>query len=276
MAGDSLVDAVDVALALNARGFAVSLDHLGESVSGADAARAAADEYVRAVGAIHERGADATVSLKLTQMGIDVDEGVCRENVARILTAARERGVFVRIDMESSDYVDRTLQLYRDFRAAHFDNVGVVLQAYLRRSLADLRSLAELRPDVRIVKGAYEEPGHLAYQDREPIRQAYRELFKEALAVCSRVAAATHDDSLIMHAQAAARTGDVDPGRIEFQMLYGVRPELAERVREGGYRVRIYLPYGEDWFPYFMRRLAERPSDAWKFARQVLLPRARP
>lgn len=276
VAGDTLADALDTTLALNARGFAVSLDHLGESVRDAGAARAAADEYVRAVAAIRERAADANVSLKLTQMGLDVDRRACRENVERVLAAAKDHGVFVRIDMESSAYVDRTLGLYRDLRAAGFDNVGVVLQAYLRRSPADLRSLAPLRPDIRIVKGAYEEPPDRAFQGREPIRRAYRDLLREALGVCSRVAVATHDDSLVMHAQALARTGERGQARLEFQMLYGVRPELAERVREGGFRVRIYLPYGEDWFPYFMRRLAERPSDAWTFARQLLLPRARP
>ncbi|MBE3589278.1 MAG: proline dehydrogenase family protein [Firmicutes bacterium] len=275
VAGDTLEEAVEETRRLNEQGFAVTLDHLGESVRDAAAAQAAAAEYVQAVRALVEAGLRATVSLKLTQMGLDIDRGLCAENVRRILEAARPAGLLVRIDMESSAYTDVTLELYRSFRAEGFDNVGIVLQAYLRRSIDDLRSLAPLRPNVRIVKGAYDEPPHLAYQGREAIREAYRRLLDEAWSACSRVAIATHDDLLIDYAAEAARRRQVPDDRYEFQMLYGVRPELAQSVLRRGYEVRIYLPYGRDWYAYFMRRLAERPSDAWRFGRLLLSGRAR-
>lgn len=275
VAGDTLEEAVQEVRRLNERGFAVTLDHLGESVRDAAEARAAAAEYVDAVRALIDHRLRATVSLKLTQMGLDIDRELCAENVRRILEAAKPAGILVRIDMESSAYTDVTLELYRAFRAEGFDNVGIVLQAYLRRSLDDLRALATLRPHVRIVKGAYDEPPHLAYQGRDAIREAYKRLLDEAWTACERVAIATHDDLLIDYAVEAARQRNVPDDRYEFQMLYGVRPELAEAVLRRGYGVRIYLPYGRDWYPYFMRRLAERPSDAWRFARAIFGGRSR-
>lgn len=270
VAGDTLADAVAVARSLNGRGFAVTLDHLGESVRDLEAALRAAAEYLAMAEAVRSSGLAAGLSLKLTQLGLDVDPEAAYRNLARVVRRAGELGVFVRIDMESSRYVDPTLAIYRRLRDEGLENVGIVLQAYLRRSPEDLRALAAYRPSVRIVKGAYEEPPAIAYQGREEIRRAYRELLDEAAELAGRVAVATHDDDLVTFALALIRRGRLDPLRTEFQTLYGVRPELALRTLQVHPRVRIYLPYGRDWFPYFMRRLAERPRDAWTYARLLL------
>ncbi|MBX6350886.1 MAG: proline dehydrogenase family protein [Clostridia bacterium] len=270
VAGDTLEEAVAVARSLNGEGFAVSLDHLGESVRDLEAAERAVAEYLEMARAIRASGLSAGVSLKLTQLGLDVDREAAYRNLARVARQAADEGVFVRIDMESSPYVEPTLAIYRRLRDEGIDNVGVVLQAYLRRSLEDLRALAPYRPSVRIVKGAYEEPAAIAYQGREEIRRAYRELLEAAATAAGRVAVATHDDDLVTFALALLRRGRLDPARTEFQTLYGVRPELARRTLAAHPRVRIYLPYGRDWFPYFMRRLAERPRDAWTYARLLL------
>jgi proline dehydrogenase len=275
VAGERLEEALAVMQKLNASGLAGSLDHLGEMVSTEAEAAAATDAYIEILDVLKERGLRCGVSVKLTDLGLGLGVDKARANAHRIVARAARLDRFVRIDMESSDAVDRTLAIYRDLRR-EFDNVGTVLQVYLHRTARDLGELIqEGIADLRLVKGAYDEPPEIAYRGRERIRKAYRDALRTiwdagARSRGARVAVATHDADLVEYARALAREREISPGDFEFQFLYGIRRELAERLRAEGYGVRLYVPFGSRWYSYFMRRLAERPANLWFFLRALV------
>jgi proline dehydrogenase len=277
VAGESLELAVPALLRARDAGFGTTVDILGESVNHADAARAAADTYVAALDVLAQRGLDLNVSLKLSQMGLGLGPAVARENVARILVAAAGHGAFVRIDMEDHTTTDATLDLWRQLRPAMAGSgdVGLVIQASLRRSAADVAGLIEERARVRLCKGAYKEPASVAYPHKADVDAAYVQLMEALLLHGTYPAIATHDDAIIDHAEAFARAHDIPPDRFEFQMLYGVRRDLQERLIGEGWAVRIYVPSGREWYPYFMRRLAERPANVAFLIRSLLRERGR-
>lgn len=274
VAGQTLDEALVALERLRERGFATTVDILGESVASVEAARAASDAYLETLDALAERGLDRNVSLKLSQMGLEVDETACRENVGRIVARAVELGAFVRIDMEGHATVDRTLAIWRDVRPGpevrHRADCGVVIQSALRRSPADVAALVDAGARVRLCKGAYQEPASVAHQDRVDVDGAYEELMATLLGAGTFPALATHDPALIRRAIEIARVGRIDPARFEFQMLYGIRRDLQERLLDAGYGVRVYVPFGREWYPYFMRRLAERPANVAFLLRTVL------
>ena len=260
VAGTTLDQAVDAVRRLNAEGAMATLDVLGESVTDRGTALRAADDYVATIERIATEGLDANVSLKLTQMGLDVSEQLCLEAVRRVADAGRRRGIFVRIDMESHAYVDRTLEIARRLRAEGHD-VGVVIQSYLRRSAADVEALAAERVRVRVCKGAYAEPPDVAFPDRADIDASFVALCRRLLDADAYPAIATHDPAMIDAVNAYVAERGIGLDRFEFQMLYGIRRDLQRQLIARGHRVRIYVPFGTEWFPYFMRRLAERPAN---------------
>ncbi len=262
VAGETLDEAAAAVRELNARGIAASLDLLGESVTGADEAAAAADTVVRVLERIAAHRLDANVSVKLTQFGLDLDASVCEANARRVLERARELDVFVRIDMESSAYTQRTLDLveralYRDFPA----HVGVVIQSYLYRSGADVERLLVLGMRVRLCKGAYQEPPSVAFPAKSDVDRNYALLAERLLEAGNFPALATHDEALIAAAKTFVAARGIGRDRFEFQLLYGVRRDLQQALVREGYRVRVYVPFGTQWYPYLMRRLAERPAN---------------
>jgi len=271
VAGDTLPDAVEAMRTLNARGLLGSLNCLGEKTRTPQEAQAAAQVYHQTLQAIRTEGLTSNVSVKLTQLGIDLDRTLCESLLRGVLTAARQLGNFVRIDMESSVYVDRTLDLYRRLRSEGFDNIGVVLQSYLRRTEQDLESLLPLAPRIRLVKGAYFEPASIAYPRKADVDANFLHLSERLLSSAPVPAIATHDDRLIEHAKTYALTRDINPRSFEFQMIYGVRRDLQEAIAAEGYPMRVYVPFGTQWFPYFMRRLAERPANVMFVLRAVVL-----
>lgn len=260
VAGDTLEDAVRAIEELNAKGVGGILDLLGEGVSSSDDAEAAAGEYRESIQRIPQAGLDTTISIKLTQLGLAFEEETCVARVKALATACHEAGTTLEIDMEQSDFVDATLRVYRAVREEHQD-VRLAMQSYLRRTHADLEAMRDLRPKVRLVKGAYAEPPELAFQRRREIDDEYRRLTEWLFAHGTDPGIATHDGALLEHAQATAeRTGAGKKG-FEVQMLYGVRRELQEQLARDGYRIRTYVPFGAAWYPYLMRRMAERPGN---------------
>ena len=262
VAGETLDEFVPVARGLNAAGFTIASAILGEGVISEDETRSVLAEYRALLDRIAAEGLRANVALKLTHLGLAIDEGVAEENIRELVEDARALGNFVRMDMEESCYVDPTLRIYRGLRAGGFNNVGVVLQAYLYRTEADLDSLLPLEPNLRLVKGAYLEGREVAYPRKSDVDSAYKRLIERALRGASYCGIATHDEDAIAHTINFARANGIRPAeRFEFQMLYGVRHKLQCRLIADGYPVRIAAPFGRSWFPYFMRRLAERPAN---------------
>jgi proline dehydrogenase len=272
VAGETLDEALSALERLRAGGFRTTVDVLGEAVTSADAARAAADEYLDTLDALAARGLDPNVSVKLSQMGLGIGEGVARENVERILTRAATHEAFVRIDMEDHATTDATLAVWRAVRpinASHGDS-GVVIQAALRRSPVDVDALIAENARIRLCKGAYVEPASVAFPDKPDVDEAYGALMERLLQDGNFPGIATHDERLIARAVAFARSNGIGPERFEFQMLYGVRRDLQERLVRAGYGVRVYVPFGTQWYPYFMRRLAERPANVAFILRSIL------
>jgi proline dehydrogenase len=266
VAGDTLEEAIAAAKAVNQAGMSVSLDFLGESVSTRAEAEAATDMVIRILEAIKSEGLDSNVSVKPTQFGLDIDNDFCRGNIEQVLQRARELGdgegeVFVRMDMESSTYTEPTLQMVERLWADGFHNTGTVLQTMLRRTPEDLDRMMGLGSRVRLVKGAYKEPPSAAYQDKADVDRMYVELMKRLLEEGNYPALATHDEAIIDQARRFVWEKGIDKDSFEFQMLYGVRRDLQLRLHEEGYRVRVYIPFGNSWYPYLMRRLAERPAN---------------
>ncbi len=261
VAGEKLEDALAVVEKLAAEGAMATLDLLGEEVSERSKATAAADEYVRMLDAIAARGLPSNVSIKLTSLGLNIDADFCRENVERIVSAAAAHRNFVRIDMEDHTTTDRTLAIYREIFARH-QNVGVVFQAYMRRTLADIAALPPVGANVRLCKGIYIEPRPVAWKGYETVRMNFLEALEKLLVAGVYVGIATHDEHLACGAVALVERLKVRRERYEFQMLYGVDPELRKILIAGGHRLRVYVPYGRDWYPYSTRRLRENPEVA--------------
>jgi proline dehydrogenase len=269
VAGERLEDALRAAALLKSKGLKSSIDYLGESVQDRRMAEGVVDEYLRVLPAMAREGLDAQVSVKLTQLGLDIDEGFCRQNLERIVQQAGEVGGFVRIDMESSAYTQRTLDMFYSLHDL-YPALGVVIQAYLYRSEKDIEQLISCKASVRLCKGAYAEPVEVAYPRRSQVNAAYRRLMQPLLLHGHQPALATHDVSIIRDAIAFASQHSLSPERFEFEMLYGVRRDLQEKLVAQGYQMRVYVPYGEAWYPYFIRRLAERPENLLFFLRHAL------
>ena len=267
VAGETIDDAINVIRELNAQGIAATLDHLGENVETQDDARRATDDYLKVLDAIGTSGVQSHVSVKLTALGLDLGDDLCRANVACILAKAKAIGAFVRIDMESIEYTDRTLAIYRSLHQ-EFDNVGIVIQSYLYRSEADIAALCQEGAKVRLCKGAYKEPPDKAFPKKADVDASYVRLMKmllsaEARAKGARGAIATHDPKMIEATRQYAEEQMVPRDEFEFQMLHGIRRDLQHDLAADGYAMRVYVPYGTEWYPYFMRRLAERPANLW-------------
>jgi proline dehydrogenase len=260
IAGETLADATDVVEALNRAGKEATLDVLGEEVTLREEATGLRDAYRRALETISEEGLRSNVSVKLTALGLKLETELCRRNLTTLVEDAATSENFVRIDMEDSSTTSETLALYRGLRETGHDNVGVVLQAALKRTLSDIGALGDLRPNVRICKGIYVEPVELAYQEDESIRSNYLDALEALLDLGSYVGIATHDDWLIRESLALLERRGLGPDEYEFQMLLGVRPELGDELVMGGHRLRIYVPFGRRWYEYSIRRLQENPK----------------
>jgi proline dehydrogenase len=272
VAGETLDEAAAAAAALNARGLAVTLDCLGESVRHAEDTAAVVAAYRAVLERIHADRLNATVSLKLTHLGLDLSEDLCLGNLRAILTRAKALGIGVTIDMESSAYTEQTLRLYRTLRDDYaFDNVGIVIQAYLYRSEADMRQLAGEGGHVRLCKGAYLEPADVAFPAKADVDASYIRLTEAYLSAPppAYLCIATHDEKMIAAAEAYIQAQQIPRDRYEFQMLYGIRSARQDELARAGYTVRVYVPFGAAWYPYFMRRLAERPANLGFFARSL-------
>ncbi|TMD23431.1 MAG: proline dehydrogenase [Chloroflexi bacterium] len=272
VAGDLLEDAVRAVTDLNRRGWSASLDHLGENVSEEKAARSAADDYLAAFERIATDRLNANVSVKLTQLGLDISSDLCRELLTRIVQRAQQLNNFVRIDMESAAYTQRTLDLVLALHR-EYPNCGVVLQSYLYRTMDDIERTNADRVRVRLVKGAYDEPASVAFPKKADVDAKFELEMQQLLLNGTDPAIATHDDRLIDATKRFARGHEIGPDRFEFQMLYGIRRDLQDQLLREGYRVRVYVPYGTEWYPYLMRRLAERPANLLFIVRSLIRER---
>jgi proline dehydrogenase len=270
VAGETLDECVVVLRRLADQGLHTNTTLLGESVSDVAEAEAVAEEYGRILERLHAEQLPCNVALKLTHLGLELDEELAYSNVERVVQVAERLESFVRIDMEQSSVLDATLRIYRRLREAGHERVGTVLQSYLFRTEADLEALLPLRPNLRFVKGAYLEPPEIAYREKADVDAAYRRLVEAALTGGGYAAIATHDESLIGQCIAFAERDGVGRDRFEFQMLYGVRPGLQLDLARRGFKVLVATPYGPEWYPYLMRRLAERPANLGFFARNLL------
>jgi proline dehydrogenase len=269
VAGTRIEDALRASERLNQAGLMTTLDYLGESVTTLEEAAAARGVYLRLLEEIHRRKLAANISVKLTQLGIDVSDAACRENVAAIARRAAEQGNFVGIDMESSAYTDRTLALVHDLHAGGA-LIGAVIQSYLYRSERDLQELIRRGIRVRLCKGAYDEPPAVAFSKKSDVDANFDKLAKRLLAAGGRPALATHDEKLLRAAIGFAAQNNISKDAYEIQMLYGIRRDLQARLAAQGHRVRVYIPFGGAWYPYLMRRLGERPANFWFVARSLL------
>jgi proline dehydrogenase len=270
IAGPELKDARQTVRRVNAEGKMATIDVLGEEITSADDAAAIVRAYQDVFADIEQCKLDSNVSVKLTALGLKLGYDLCRENLETVVADAASRGNFVRIDMEDSSTTDDTLRLYRELREAGYDNVGVVLQAMLRRTLADIDSLADLQPSVRLCKGIYVEPAELAYREFGAVRANYVRALEALLAKDCYVGIATHDRWLVDEGRRLVAERDLGPGQYEFQMLLGVRPELGDRLVRDGHRLRIYVPFGRHWYAYSLRRLQENPKIAGYIAADAI------
>ena len=262
VAGETLDEAIRAVDPLNKKGITASLDLLGESVRTEREAQAATREILTMLDRINERRVQANVSLKLTQMGLDISEELCIALMHDVVGRARDLRTFIRIDMEDSTYTERTLRLFEDrLHPSYGDHVGIVLQSYLYRTLADVERAIAIKARVRLCKGAYKEPATVAYPEKADVDANYVRCMHKLLSEGNYPALATHDERIIREATRYVRANGIGPERFEFQMLYGVRRDLQERLVRDGWRVRVYVPFGTQWYPYLMRRLAERPSN---------------
>ena len=262
VAGETLDEALRAVEPLNRKGITASLDLLGESVHTEREAQAATREILTMLDRINERRLEANVSLKLTQMGLDLSDDLCVALMHDIVGRARDLRTFIRIDMEDSAYTERTLRLFEDrLHPSYGDHVGIVLQSYLYRTLADVERAIAIKARVRLCKGAYNEPATVAYPEKADVDANYVRCMHKLLSEGNYPALATHDDRILREATRYVRANGIGPERFEFQMLYGVRRDLQERLVREGWRVRVYVPFGTQWYPYLMRRLAERPSN---------------
>lgn len=270
VAGETIDDAMRATAELNTEGITATMDYLGESITDPGEANASRNEILNLLDAIEDTGADAGVSVKLSQIGLKIDPDLALENMRRILERAQSHGRFVRIDMEESKVVDATLDVYHTLSAEGFENTGVVIQSYLYRSEADVRRLVGEGTSVRLCKGAYKEPPEIAFPDKKDVDENFVRLMRLLLGDRARAngvyaGIATHDEAMLQATIEFVEEKGIDRDAFEFQMLYGVRRERQRTLVDQGYKVRVYVPYGSAWYPYFMRRLAERPANLWFF-----------
>ncbi len=268
VAGETLDEALAVGRKLNSEGITVTLDCLGESVTSLEEAAQARDVYVRTLSAIHDSGIQGNVSLKLTQFGLDISAEQCLANVEILVRRAAELGSFVRVDMESSEYTDRTLDIVSTL-FSRYPVVGIVIQAYLYRSRKDVENLSARGIRVRLCKGAYLEPAGVAFAHKSEVDRNYADLMKLLLTAGTYPAIATHDEAMIEATKAWAAERNIPRDAFEFQMLYGIRRDLQRKLISEGYRLRLYVPFGRAWYPYYMRRLAERPANVFFILRNL-------
>jgi proline dehydrogenase len=268
VAGDTLADGLAVGQRINREGIALTLDHLGENVTSLEEAEASRDAYLQALDEMSRSGIRGNVSIKLTQFGMDISEEACRSNVARLVCRAKELNSFVRVDMESSAYTERTLALVTGLHS-EYRAVGAVIQAYLRRSEKDIEGLCRRGISVRLCKGAYLEPAEVAFQAKTEVDRNFVHLMRILLGAGTYPAIATHDERIMEEAKTFVRARNIPRESFEFEMLYGIRRDLQRRLVAEGYRLRLYVPYGQAWYPYFMRRLAERPANVVFVARHL-------
>ena len=273
IAGEAVAEAVAAAREVERRGMLITLDYLGESVTSLAEADSATRAYLAVMQSVVEAGIGRNVSLKLTQLGLDIDRAICVDNLRRILDAGQRDEFFVRIDMENSPYTDVTLDIFETVWNQNYRNVGVVLQSYLFRSEQDLQRVNRLGARVRLVKGAYKEPRTVAYPDKADVDAAFVRMMRVLLTEGTYAAIATHDPALIAATCAFAAEREIPKASFEFQMLYGIRRDLQAALTADGFPFRVYIPFGREWFPYFMRRLGERPANVWFVATSLFRER---
>lgn len=272
VAGETLDDAIRVVRELNQRNIFGTLDHLGENVTSREEAIKAADEYIKILDEIQRNGVKSHASLKLTQMGLDIDFDFCYQNVRRVVERAKSYNNFVRIDMEDSTYTDRTLEIFYRLHEEFGNHVGIVIQAYLYRSERDIRNLIDVGANVRLCKGAYKEPPEIAFPRKKDVDKNYIRLMEMLLDAHTNgvhTAIATHDEKIINRAFDYVKKHHIPHESYEFQMLYGIRRDLQVEIAEKGHTMRVYIPYGTEWYPYFMRRLAERPANVFFIVKNI-------
>jgi proline dehydrogenase len=263
VAGENFDQALPKVRALNEKKIKVTLDLLGENVTEKKMADETVDNYIELLNSIHDTGLDSTISVKLTMMGLDIHEDYCQDNLFRLLDRAKELGQFVRIDMEGSDYTQVTIDLFKEAFKVYGKHVGIVIQAYLHRTKNDIPDLADIEADIRLCKGAYNEPEQVALQKMPAIRESFKEFTKILLEKTPYPRIATHDDELVNWLKEYAQDNNIGQARYEFQMLYGLREGTMIQLAEDGYNSRVYVPYGSMWLPYFKRRLMERKENIW-------------
>lgn len=261
VAGETIQTAIQAVKQLNQSGIVATLDHLGEFVNTREEAVEAADFCIRTLDAIHESGVQSNLSLKMTQLGLDISRDLCLENMRRILTRAQQYGNFVRIDMEDYQHNEVTIEIFSALKQEFGATVGLVIQAYLFKSAEDLLTLNPFEPNLRLVKGAYKEPATVAFPNKEDVDANFVKLIQIHLLNGNYAAVATHDEKIIEQVKQFVRERNISNSQFEFQMLYGIRTHLQHELANEGYTVRVYVPYGDDWYGYFMRRLAERPAN---------------
>ncbi len=262
VAGKTAEEGMKAVKILNSKNIMATLDILGENVTDKKMAEKATMEYISLLEKIHEEKINSSISLKLTQLGIDIDYDFCKENLEKIVKKAIIYGNFVRIDMEGSKYTERTISMFKELVKKYGNSVGAVIQAYLFRSEKDVNELIKLNARVRLCKGAYKEPPTIAYKKKSDVDKNYIKLMEKLLLHGNYPAIATHDEKIINHAKEFARNNKIGKEKFEFQMLYGIRPKLQEKLANE-YNVRVYVPFGKNWFPYYMRRLRERKENVF-------------
>jgi proline dehydrogenase len=260
VAGETIEQAVEVIKQLNKKGLAVTVDYLGEFVDNEQEANEMANHCIEAIEAIGREKLNSQLSLKMTSMGLDISDDLVMRNMRRILDTAKEHGVFVTIDMEDYSRCQKTLDIFKQLKK-EYDNVGTVLQAYLYRTVSDIEDLKDYHPNLRLVKGAYKESPEVAFPDKKDVDENFKKIIKMHLLNGNYTAVATHDDAIIEYTKQLVKEYNIPNSQFEFQMLYGIRPERQEQLAREGYTMRVYVPYGTDWYGYFMRRLAERPAN---------------
>ncbi|MGM8215301.1 proline dehydrogenase family protein [Bacillaceae bacterium W0354] len=260
VAGETIEKAAVNIRELNDKGLCVTLDYLGEFVDDAEVAKKRTDEMVKAIEVIARENLDSQVSVKMTSMGLDISRELVMENMRKILEAGKEHNVFVTIDMEDFERCQKTLDIFEELKK-EYDGIGTVLQAYLYRTVDDIEYLNKYNPNLRLVKGAYKESPEVAYPDKKDVDENYKKIIKMHLLNGNYTAIATHDDVMIDYTKQLVKEHNIPYDQFEFQMLYGIRNEAQEKLAEEGYKMRVYVPYGRDWYGYFMRRLAERPAN---------------
>jgi proline dehydrogenase len=263
VAGVTIPSAIAAVRELNKRGIQATLDHLGEFVFTEEEANESADYCIRTLEAIHESGVQSNLSLKMTQLGLDISKDLCMANMRRILDTAKRLNIFVRIDMEDYAHNEITLEILKELISEGYDNVSTVLQAYLYKTEKDIDDLNPYHLNLRLVKGAYKESPEVAFPDKADVDRNYIKIIEKHLLYGNYAAIASHDENVINHVKQFVKQHNIPKSQFEFQMLYGIRTQLQQQLADEGYTMRVYVPYGNDWYGYFMRRLAERPANVW-------------